>query len=145
LRVYIALADCLEFISRYFYWTQNVLFAQDLDPETTRVFISLRDSLIDGPVVWTYLQAHGIRGHAFDIDHAGFLFDAAEDKIVAEIGELIDLDVGFDSKEEDEVDEWWGRGIVAQGIIEEVGEKEFDWDCEVLGTGVVAQRIVDAW
>jgi hypothetical protein len=107
--------------------------------------VSMRDSLINGPVVWDYLVENGIQGMAFDhLDHAGFLFDEAEDMIVEEIGSVVSRDVGVEIL--GAADECEGWGGVAKGILEEVrGLREWELSGDAWGTGIVAQRIIDCW
>jgi hypothetical protein len=108
----------------------------------------MRDSLINGPKVWDYLKSHGIQGMAFDLDHAGFLFDTAEDTILNEIASVVQRDCGLLVKEvtdDFELKEGWGSGILAQGILDQVFVGEFGLVYEEWGSGVVAQGIVDVW
>ncbi|KAJ3208359.1 hypothetical protein HK099_008736 [Clydaea vesicula] len=64
-----------HFINRHFAWHLNVMFPENL-PTGSRVYISLKDSLINAPKVWEYLSSHGINGKAYaNLDHASFLFD----------------------------------------------------------------------
>lgn len=95
----------------------------------SRVFICLKDSLINAPVVSAYLEDHGIPVKSFfHLDHAGFLLDnEVEGSIMADLDDLI-----RESEPRRRIEK---KPVMLQDFMEEPELQEF-------GSGHLAAEIV---
>lgn len=81
-------ADIARFLSRHFFWAENILWKEDLEGKPTGVVLSGRDQIVDVAEVWRYLtggEEIDLRWkgdnlevlYCSDIDHAQ-VFDIAQ-------------------------------------------------------------------
>jgi hypothetical protein len=70
-------------LSRTFFWSENILWKEDLSEHNATIFLGGKDSIINTLLVRTYLEA-GIRVEQQNGKHTGNRSDAMEANLAAE-------------------------------------------------------------
>ncbi|TCD62153.1 hypothetical protein EIP91_007281 [Steccherinum ochraceum] len=69
-------ADTARFLARHFFWSQNVLWRDDLDGKKVGIAVSGRDQIVDVPEVWRYLTGGAeITSRMTEQNSGAFKFD----------------------------------------------------------------------